>query len=161
MWFFFFSSRRRHTRWTGDWSSDVCSSDLDRLAGADDLLLVLKGGRCVLVAEDIEVGLPGQLLRGTARGVRGDPADADEEEPAQQVLEVHPLLSGGQQVAHADELELAHWIAAWPLRWLRLGVGHHSPPEEFAASAPTNCPRHDEFERSRPASPRITRRRPG
>src|SRR5438876_2425278 len=26
---FFFSSRRRHTRWTGDWSSDVCSSDLD------------------------------------------------------------------------------------------------------------------------------------
>src|SRR5690348_919539 len=23
-----FSSRRRHTRWTGDWSSDVCSSDL-------------------------------------------------------------------------------------------------------------------------------------
>src|SRR4051794_3626243 len=28
--FFFFSSRRRHTRWTGDWSSDVCSSDLAR-----------------------------------------------------------------------------------------------------------------------------------
>src|SRR6266581_3102019 len=27
--FFFFSSRRRHTRWTGDWSSDVCSSDLE------------------------------------------------------------------------------------------------------------------------------------
>src|SRR5437870_12499896 len=27
--FFFFSSRRRHTRWPRDWSSDVCSSDLD------------------------------------------------------------------------------------------------------------------------------------
>src|SRR5437870_11516960 len=27
-WFFFFSSRRRHTRWPRDWSSDVCSSDL-------------------------------------------------------------------------------------------------------------------------------------
>src|SRR5574342_923252 len=26
--FFFFSSRRRHTRSGGDWSSDVCSSDL-------------------------------------------------------------------------------------------------------------------------------------
>src|SRR5437764_6546911 len=26
--FFFFSSRRRHTRYIGDWSSDVCSSDL-------------------------------------------------------------------------------------------------------------------------------------
>src|SRR5256885_14386034 len=29
---FFFSSRRRHTRLQGDWSSDVCSSDLsDRM----------------------------------------------------------------------------------------------------------------------------------
>src|SRR5215510_15579449 len=28
MGFFFFSSRRRHTRWPRDWSSDVCSSDL-------------------------------------------------------------------------------------------------------------------------------------
>src|SRR5690554_7558015 len=27
--FFFFSSRRRHTRCGRDWSSDVCSSDLD------------------------------------------------------------------------------------------------------------------------------------
>src|SRR5256885_6847963 len=27
--FFFFSSRRRHTRLQGDWSSDVCSSDLN------------------------------------------------------------------------------------------------------------------------------------
>src|SRR3989454_12344122 len=26
--YFFFSSRRRHTRLQGDWSSDVCSSDL-------------------------------------------------------------------------------------------------------------------------------------
>src|SRR5256885_10985913 len=30
--FFFFSSRRRHTRLQGDWSSDVCSSDLRRPA---------------------------------------------------------------------------------------------------------------------------------
>ena len=27
---FFFSSRRRHTRYIGDWSSDVCSSDLSK-----------------------------------------------------------------------------------------------------------------------------------
>src|SRR5438093_10578037 len=33
MFCFFFSSRRRHTRLVSDWSSDVCSSDLDvRLA---------------------------------------------------------------------------------------------------------------------------------
>src|SRR5690606_39752084 len=30
--FFFFSSRRRHTRFSRDWSSDVCSSDLARQA---------------------------------------------------------------------------------------------------------------------------------
>src|SRR5256885_9704684 len=28
---FFFSSRRRHTRLQGDWSSDVCSSDLEQV----------------------------------------------------------------------------------------------------------------------------------
>src|SRR3712207_7740804 len=28
--FFFFSSRRRHTRYWRDWSSDVCSSDLEK-----------------------------------------------------------------------------------------------------------------------------------
>src|ERR1022692_5114781 len=30
---FFFSSRRRHTRLQGDWSSDVCSSDLHAPSG--------------------------------------------------------------------------------------------------------------------------------
>src|SRR5574337_695695 len=34
--FFFFSSRRRHTRLSGDWSSDVCSSDLYMLDVPDD-----------------------------------------------------------------------------------------------------------------------------
>src|SRR5207253_7327716 len=35
-----FSSRRRHTRWPRDWSSDVCSSDLQLFAyhsGAEQL----------------------------------------------------------------------------------------------------------------------------
>src|SRR6266478_9636822 len=34
--FFFFSSRRRHTRFDCDWSSDVCSSDLE--AGTDSAI---------------------------------------------------------------------------------------------------------------------------
>src|SRR5437764_2844125 len=29
--YFFFSSSRRHTSYIGDWSSDVCSSDLDQV----------------------------------------------------------------------------------------------------------------------------------
>src|SRR5689334_23572012 len=32
---FFFSSRRRHTRWNCDWSSDVCSSDLYEFVNAN------------------------------------------------------------------------------------------------------------------------------
>src|SRR5438067_13734154 len=35
---FFFSSRRRHTRSKRDWSSDVCSSDLDAILRALDRL---------------------------------------------------------------------------------------------------------------------------
>src|SRR5262245_21297119 len=33
--FFFFSSRRRHTRCLSDWSSDVCSSDLEGTLGRE------------------------------------------------------------------------------------------------------------------------------
>src|SRR5690348_18068848 len=46
--FFFFSSRRRHTRWTGDWSSDVCSSDLTRIADAAN------ASRTLIVAQPAE-----------------------------------------------------------------------------------------------------------
>src|SRR5690348_18484367 len=46
---FFFSSRRRHTRWTGDWSSDVCSSDLTTV--------ILKGFREAFTNEQLERGL--------------------------------------------------------------------------------------------------------
>src|SRR5699024_12190918 len=35
--FFFFSSRRRHTRSKRDWSSDVCSSDLTDVLSVDNL----------------------------------------------------------------------------------------------------------------------------
>src|SRR6266850_5847659 len=41
--FFFFSSRRRHTRLQGDWSSDVCSSDLLLVRNAE-LRLAQAGG---------------------------------------------------------------------------------------------------------------------
>src|SRR5690348_17550661 len=59
---FFFSSRRRHTRWTGDWSSDVCSSDL-RAARLE----LLRGG---VAAFGVHVG---EDERGAlAREERGD-----------------------------------------------------------------------------------------
>src|SRR3712207_7493796 len=54
--YFFFSSRRRHTRYWRDWSSDVCSSDLR--------LPLPRGvtGAAALVM----VGAPGALAAGLA-----------------------------------------------------------------------------------------------
>src|SRR2546430_11578206 len=39
---FFFSSRRRHTRFDCDWSSDVCSSDLQPMDKVSEAILALK-----------------------------------------------------------------------------------------------------------------------
>src|SRR5579863_2708538 len=39
---FFFSSRRRHTRWTGDLSSDVCSSDLAHIDHIKDICFLVE-----------------------------------------------------------------------------------------------------------------------
>src|SRR5690606_41154616 len=47
--FFFFSSRRRHTRFSRDWSSDVCSSDLlsNMTTGSGKYTYILADGSVV------------------------------------------------------------------------------------------------------------------
>src|SRR5256885_4660279 len=61
--FFFFSSRRRHTRLQGDWSSDVCSSDLGTMsagafAGMNALqkLVNPKAAEAIEVQKDLKAG---------------------------------------------------------------------------------------------------------
>src|SRR2546429_8520355 len=57
---FFFSSRRRHTRCSRDWSSDVCSSDLLRMAlGAQrrDVLKLVFGEAAMMVFAGLPIGL--------------------------------------------------------------------------------------------------------
>src|SRR6266487_6378552 len=65
---FFFSSRRRHTRWTGDWSSDVCSSDLrlgELLLGrATKVAAVLLAA---FVVERLARWMVGRVVRGLQR----------------------------------------------------------------------------------------------
>src|SRR5256885_4406407 len=51
---FFFSSRRRHTRLQGDWSSDVCSSDLVGAGG-------LTKPHAFVVAQERREGLAEEL----------------------------------------------------------------------------------------------------
>src|SRR5256885_6540841 len=53
---FFFSSRRRHTRLQGDWSSDVCSSDLVKLKHNANSALI--DGKSIVLIDD-------SIVRGT------------------------------------------------------------------------------------------------
>src|SRR2546426_2512420 len=59
---FFFSSRRRHTRLQGDWSSDVCSSDLEYLGEPAGLVIELDDGFKLYFAGDTNVFGDMQLI---------------------------------------------------------------------------------------------------
>src|SRR3712207_9094147 len=54
---FFFSSRRRHTRYWRDWSSDVCSSDL---VGLDLLLLEVEADE--RASDEVRQDCPGDRI---------------------------------------------------------------------------------------------------
>src|SRR3989449_11726153 len=53
LYFFFFSSRRRHTRCSRDWSSDVCSSDLS----GSDPEVTIEGLRMIMLGSNNYLGL--------------------------------------------------------------------------------------------------------
>src|SRR6266496_412975 len=72
LFFFFFSSRRRHTRSLRDWSSDVCSSDLDRLPGSG-IVYVLTVDQATSLTE---------FLRGQGQVVAGYTGQTDPDERA-------------------------------------------------------------------------------
>src|SRR2546422_6997420 len=65
--FFFFSSKRRHTRCSRDWSSDVCSSDLEliRACVREDRDLGVPRGRALHQA-------PGRDRKSVVEGKRVD-----------------------------------------------------------------------------------------
>src|SRR5256885_16282586 len=68
---FFFSSRRRHTRLQGDWSSDVCSSDLSSVTS-------LRASRLYRISADASTTTAGNALaRGVVRGATGTGAGTE------------------------------------------------------------------------------------
>src|SRR2546426_4236298 len=75
MYFFFFSSRRRHTRLQGDWSSDVCSSDLTRPRIQVDLALsaLLNPGVPIISGISPRGGPGGKSLTVTLHGRTVEP----------------------------------------------------------------------------------------
>src|SRR5215813_7620890 len=70
LWFFFFASRRRHTRCGRDWSSDVCSSDLPkrrlRLSWSDERF---RGIVWQVVVVGLVAGLIAWLWRNTVHNL--------------------------------------------------------------------------------------------
>src|SRR5688572_32715941 len=84
--FFFFSSRRRHTRFDCDWSSDVCSSDLDPFAIGRRR--VLHG---VVAADVLDFVAPGQRSAGRRQ------ADAEQQD-RKSVVQGKSVDLGGRRI---------------------------------------------------------------
>src|SRR3989454_2470348 len=101
--FFFFSSRRRHTRLQGDWSSDVCSSDLGKII-ADAMEKVGKDG--VITVEEAK-GLETTLE--TVDGMQFDrgylsPYFVTDAEKMEAVLEDGYILLHDKKISSMKEL---------------------------------------------------------
>src|SRR4030066_777595 len=97
--FFFFSSRRRHTRFKCDWSSDVCSSDLEAGSGA--------ARRCLPA---------GRPFRRRARGGAGD---------RKSVVEGKRVDLGGRRIIKKKKNKV-DWGAGWLGRCVLNGDLHVS-----------------------------------
>src|SRR5438876_7893770 len=105
---FFFSSRRRHTRWTGDWSSDVCSSDLNLRALEDPVRRARRREEDVRVSELRLDALEGERLAVEAVGELGRPIGAPVGDPGD-LGAARKQVPGGQlaHLAGADDEDLA------------------------------------------------------
>src|SRR5215208_3559018 len=101
---FFFSSRRRHTRWPRDWSSDVCSSDLDpvRLDPGSARLLVEGGALLIDVRKSED---PGDPLEGARRVTPEELAAA-----APSFVRDTPIVLACTCPAEWTSTRAAHWL---------------------------------------------------
>src|SRR2546427_4428509 len=99
-WFFFFSSRRRHTRFDCDWSSDVCSSDLaavhQRLEAEGLALRLWQGFR-----QESPVDTPQQHAHQGQEPEHCRPAQVYEQPAAHQDRKSTRLNSSHSQISYA------------------------------------------------------------
>src|SRR5439155_4143421 len=98
---FFFSSRRRHTRWPRDWSSDVCSSDLEGAPAPCLRLMVAREPRRRPAALGHGLGVAG----GVDPVLEGDGAHLDRREQRAKLVGhgwFLPALGGYHQLGVRD-----------------------------------------------------------
>src|SRR5207248_6340231 len=101
---FFFSSRRRHTRSYGDWSSDVCSSDL-----------LLDLGEPALELRD-ELTQVGVGTRGSEVVLRLAPLDGELVRPLE-LLQPAPDVGRLAMVVRSEERRVGKECSARRWRW--------------------------------------------
>src|SRR5690606_39375554 len=104
---FFFSSRRRHTRFSRDWSSDVCSSDLMR-----SLWLAM--------GTALALGCGNPIVE------RSDPCGA---QPSVRELVINEVMSNNDGAALDDQLETEDYVelvnvSDAELRLSQFEIGH-------------------------------------
>src|SRR5689334_10218785 len=111
--FFFFSSRRRHTRWNCDWSSDVCSSDLPKI--------VVSYTRIVTIATDEHhtlqefrdsVGAQWPFLSDPKRTVQKDLDIQEYTDPEHDPMIPHTLVLKPGLVVH--RIYMGYWFWGRP-----------------------------------------------
>src|SRR5690625_3927798 len=106
---FFFSGRRRHTRWPRDWSSDVCSSDLIRRAPVP-VGPPRRTGRhgCAAFGASRQDGAP---PKHSGRPVRGADASA---QTANEVIVMAATEKIDMSVFERRESEVRSYSRGWP-----------------------------------------------
>src|SRR2546428_8550380 len=87
---FFFSSRRRHTRFDSDWSSDVCSSDLGFVS------------HLLLGETEVELYEVRRILEASAAALAAGRIDAAEKDDLGQSLERMRVARTVEELVEAD-----------------------------------------------------------
>src|ERR1039457_771058 len=147
---FFFSSRRRHTRLQGDWSSDVCSSDLVDWTDNTVSFVRKKTGVPVLVhlggeALHLFKDLPGEgvLFPSLSRVRAGD--RATEFRQRCQQLDIKGVTLHSYRYAWAERAK----TAGYPERFAQEALGHNSKAvhRAYAKRALMKIPSLKEYEK--------------
>src|SRR5690625_193942 len=85
---FFFSSRRRHTSWPRDWSSDVCSSDLEHGVEGVEFIATNTDAQALNMSKaELKLQIGEKLTRGLGAGANPEVGKKAAEESKEQIEE--------------------------------------------------------------------------
>src|SRR5437762_194631 len=127
--FFFFSRRRRHTRYIGDWSSDVCSSDLLQASLVVQALPSLQGAALLACAQPVAGSQLSSVQRLPSSQLGAAPPTHRPPLQASLVVQALPSLQGSV---------LLPWTQ--PVVGLQLSSVQRLPLSQFGAVPPTHWP---------------------